>query len=192
MEQFMHMFRQTVLGRLWLGNRTGRIRKTMVRNLKLHSVVLLVLTSAISFALIYILFLQPTASSPITADSSQRGNIEIMYAYQIVIRKGDNFLPLVLNGSTPTPMPSPTPIPKLKDGDYLAEFSNGGEIWFTVSGGGNTASMGGFLFKEDYIPWCYWVYHTFDYSTSILDGKFSFQDVDVRGYQGNDRQLDTT
>jgi hypothetical protein len=92
------------------------------------------------------------------------------------------YLPIVFKQKTPTPLPTPTltstPGPKLKDGYYLAEFSNGGFIQFTISGNGTTASNASFLYQT--VVLCPWGGYVFDGTKSVSNGAFSFFEVDYQ------------
>jgi len=92
------------------------------------------------------------------------------------------YLPIVIKQPTPTSTPLPTPTiiptpgPKLKDGYYLAEFSNGGFIQFVISGNGTIASSAGFVYQSFVV--CPWGSYGFDGTTPVNNGAFSFLEID--------------
>jgi hypothetical protein len=95
---------------------------------------------------------------------------------------GIAYLPIVFKQKTPTPLPTPTltstPGPKLIDGYYLAEFSNGGFIQFTVSNNGTIASNASFLYQS--VVLCPWGSYVFDGTKPIDNGTFSYFEVDLQ------------
>jgi hypothetical protein len=92
------------------------------------------------------------------------------------------YLPIIFKQPTPTPFPTPTltstPGPKLRDGYYLAEFSNGGFIQFTISSNGTIASNASFVYQ--FVVVCPWGSYVFDGTKPVDNGAFSFFVVDYQ------------
>jgi hypothetical protein len=94
-------------------------------------------------------------------------------AYLPVISK-----PLPTNTPTFTPTSAPTPRPNLQDGYYSGNAGYYGDVWFTVSNGGTSASNGGFYTQAFYF--CSPGSYSFTGPVSITNGGFSFQVYDFQ------------